>query len=132
MTIGNGINGHPGIMHGGIVSTIIDEAMGILQMVNYERDHLRAVGKGLAEGELVPYGVGTFTAYLNVKFLKPVLTPGALIVTAKYIKRDGRKEWIYAEVKQRMGADEDYDGDEVLCATGEALMIEAKAKPSRL
>ena len=132
MTLGNGINGHPGIMHGGIVATIIDEAMGILQAVNFERDHLRAVGKGLAQGELVPFGVGTFTAYLNVQFLKPVLTPGALIVTCRYIKRDGRKEWIYAEVKQRMDASEDYDGDEIVCATGEGLMIEAKSKPSKL
>ena len=132
MTLGNGINGHPGTMHGGIVAAILDEAMGILQSANYERDHLTAVGKGLAEGELPPSGYGFYTAELNIKYLKPVFTPGALIATARYTKRDGRKEWIYAEIKQRFGASEDYDGDEIVCATGEGFFIEPRSKKSKL
>ena len=132
MTIGDGINGHPGIMHGGIVASILDEGMGILQSTNYERDHLNAVAKGRAEGELPPYGYNSFTAELKIKYLKPVLTPGPLIVTARYVKRDGRKEWIYAEVKQRVGASEDYDGDEVVCATGEAFFLQPKPKKNKL
>ena len=132
MTLGDGINGHPGTMHGGIVAAILDEAMGILQTVNYERDHIAAVGTGRAEGELPPFGVGSYTRELKVQFLKPVLTPGNLIATARYIKRDGRKEWIYAEIKQRFGADEDYDGDEIICATAEGFFLEVKNKPSKL
>lgn len=132
ITLGNGINGHPGTMHGGIVATIIDEGMGILQMANGERDHFLAVAKGRAEGELPPSGYGWYTAELNIKYLKPVLTPGALIVTARYTKRDGRKEWIYAEVKQRVGASEDYDGDEIVCATGEGFFIQPKPKKNKL
>lgn len=126
MIVGNGMNGHPAIMHGGIVASIIDEAMGILQTANHERNHLLAVGKGLAQGELPEHGIGSFTAELKIKYLKPVQTPGALIVTARYTKKEGRKEWIYAEIRQRHGAEEDYDGDEVVCATGEALFIEPK------
>ena len=123
MTIGNGMNGHPNTLHGGIVASIIDEAMGILQSINLQRNHYIAVGKGQAHGDLPREGGTSYTAQLNIRYIKPVHTPGPLIVTSKYMKRDGRKEWIYAELKQREGASEDYDGDEVVCATAEALMI---------
>jgi acyl-coenzyme A thioesterase PaaI-like protein len=126
MTIGDGVNGHPGIMHGGIVATILDEGMGILQGCNFDRDHVRMVGQGRAEGELPPEGITWFTAEMKVRYLRPVMTSGPLLVTARINKREGRKEWIYAEVKQRVGASEDYYGDEVVCATGEALFIAPK------
>ncbi|GAB7362077.1 hypothetical protein MBLNU230_g2111t1 [Neophaeotheca triangularis] len=127
MTTGTGMDGHPGIMHGGIVASVIDEAMGVLLNVNHERDHLVAVEKGLAEGEIPSSGFPSFTAELKVKYLKPVKTPAPLIAIAKYEKREGRKMWITAEVRQRIGQAEDYDGDDVLCATGEALFVEPKA-----
>ncbi|KAK1030690.1 hypothetical protein LTR33_017057 [Friedmanniomyces endolithicus] len=100
ITIGDGMNGHPNILHGGIVASIIDEAMGILQSLNHERDHMTKVGKGLAHGESPPQAFGSFTATLNIKYLKPVHTPDSLLVTARYTRREGRKEWIHAEVKQ--------------------------------
>lgn len=127
MTVGEGMNGHPQILHGGIVASIVDEGMGILQSANHERDHLLKVGKGLAQGELPPHGIGTFTVELKIKYLKPVRTPGSLMVTARYVKREGRKEWIYAEVKQHEAHGEDDDGEEVMCATGEALFVTPKA-----
>jgi acyl-coenzyme A thioesterase PaaI-like protein len=132
ITVGDGLNGHPDILHGGIVASILDEGMGILQTVNHERDHLSQVGKGLASGELPPHGIGTFTATLDIRYLKPVQTPGSLIVTARYTKRDGRKEWIHAEIKQHIPHREDDYGEEVLCATGDALFIAPKAKASKL
>ncbi|KAK5166312.1 uncharacterized protein LTR77_008573 [Saxophila tyrrhenica] len=132
MTIGDGVNGHPRIMHGGIVATIIDEGMGILQSANWERDHMSEVATGRAEGELPPEGYSFFTAELKIRYLKPVATQAPLIVSARYVKREGRKEWIVAEVKQRVGADEDYYGDEIVCATGEALFIRPKKPISKL
>ena len=116
----------------GIIASILDEAMGILQAINHERDHLAKVGKGMAEGELPPQNYNSFTAELKVRYLKPVHTPGALVATARYQKIDGRKEWIYSEIKQREGLDEDYDGEEIVCATGEALFIEPKPKLNKL
>jgi len=127
MTLGDGMNGHPSILHGGIVASILDEAMGILQTVNHERDHLLRVGKGLAEGELPPHGIGAFTVELKVRFRAPVRTPGSLVVTARYVRREGRKEWIYAEVTQHLGPGGDDDGEEVVCATGEALFVQPKS-----
>lgn len=125
MTFGDGMNGHPQIMHGGIVASILDEGMGILQNANHERDHFLAVGKGLAQGELPPHGINSFTVELKVKYLKPVQTPGSLVCTARYVKREGRKEWIYAEVKQHVAHGED-DDEEIVCATGEALFVEPR------
>ena len=132
MTMGDGMNGHPGIMHGGIVASVLDESMGTLQAANHERNHLKAVGKGLAQGELPPFGAGSFTAEFKIRYLRPIQTPGSLICTARYIKRDGRKEWIYAEIKQRDNVGEDFYGEEVVCAIGEGLFIEAKRKKSKL
>ncbi len=131
-TLGDGINGHANMMHGGIIATLLDEAMGMLQGANNEHKHSSAVAQGKAEGELPPPVRPSFTAEMKIKFLKPVQTPGALIVNAKYIKSEERKEWIYAEIKQRENADEDYDGDVVLCATAEALFIEPKPRTSKL
>lgn len=132
MTIGDGVNGHPGIMHGGIVAAILDEGMGILQACNFERDHFAAVSKGKAEGELPPSGYSFFTAELKIKYLKPVTTSAPLVVTARYVKREGRKEWLYAEIKQRVGVEEDYYGDEIVCATAEALFVAPNRKRSKL
>ncbi|KAK3116161.1 hypothetical protein LTR53_003770 [Teratosphaeriaceae sp. CCFEE 6253] len=130
ITMGDGMNGHPAILHGGIVASIIDEAMGILQSVNHERDHMAKVGTGHVQGELPPEGFGSFTATLNLKYLKPVRTPDSVLVTARYMKREGRKEWIYAEIKQHVSHGEDDYGEEIVCATGEALFI--KPKDSKL
>ncbi|KAK5706978.1 hypothetical protein LTR17_021121 [Elasticomyces elasticus] len=112
--MGDGMNGHPGILHGGIVASVLDEAMGILQNVNQERDHLRRV------------------ATLDIKYLKPVHTPDSLLVTARYTKRDGRKEWIHAEIKQHLSHGEDDYGEEIVCATGDALFIEPKPRTNKL
>lgn len=131
-TVGDGLNGHSNIMHGGIVASILDEAMGILQTVNIEREHLLSVGKGQAQGELAPHGLGTFTVYLNIRYRAPVRTPGNLVATAKYVKREGRKEWIDAVIKQRVGHGEDDDGEEIVCATAEGMFVEPKRKGSRL
>ncbi|KAK3639887.1 hypothetical protein LTR56_010223 [Elasticomyces elasticus] len=130
--MGDGMNGHPGILHGGIVASVLDEAMGILQNVNQERDHLRRVGKGLAQGEIAPLSLGSFTATLDIKYLKPVHTPDSLLVTARYTKRDGRKEWIHAEIKQHLSHGEDDYGEEIVCATGDALFIEPKPRTNKL
>lgn len=127
--IGDGLNGHPDIMHGGIVGVLLDEACGILQSIDRERRHLMSVACGKSQGEL-PDMSSSFTAQLNITYKAPVYTPGPLIIHARYTKIEGRKEWIYVEMKQRVGASEDYDGDEVLCAYAEALFIHKR--PTKL
>lgn len=89
------------MLHGGIVSTLMDDVMGTLLTVN--KDH----------GGL-PLTQSTVTASLNVKYLKGVRTPGTVAVVARCTKREGRKFWLDAEVKDGVGA---------VLAKGEALWI---------
>lgn len=127
-TLGTALDGHPGILHGGIVASLIDEGMGILQTVNHERAHYAAVGKGFADGEEPMSGLGSFTAYLNVKYLRPVRTSAAVQVVAWYVKREGRKDWVEAEVRQNVpgSGGEDDSGEVVVCAKGEGLFVVPK------
>lgn len=123
MTVGNGMNGHPAILHGGITATMLDEVMGMYQAINQELAHMARVKCGKADGELPPGDDSAFTAELKVKYLRPVQTPGNMIVAVRRVKKEGRKEWLFAELKQCTGQEEDYDGDIGVCATGEALFI---------
>jgi acyl-coenzyme A thioesterase PaaI-like protein len=123
-TLGSALDGHPGILHGGIVASLLDEAMGILQTVNHERDHFLAVGRGVAEGESPANGLGSFTAFLDVTYERPVRSGAAVQVVARYVKREGRKQWIDAEVRQVLvGGGEDEDGEVVVCARGSGLFV---------
>lgn len=126
LSVGNGMNGHPEILHGGITATMLDESMGIHQSVNFERAHLRDVKVGKAFGELPPHEVSAFTRELKVQYLAPVRTPGSIMVTTRRVKKEGRKEWFYAELKQCTGHGEDDDGEIIVCATAEALFIEPR------
>jgi acyl-coenzyme A thioesterase PaaI-like protein len=123
ITLGSALDGHPGILHGGAMASLLDEGMGILLTVNMERDHFIAVGKGFAEGESPAGGLGSFTAYLNIKYLKPVRSGAAVQVVAWYAKREGRKSFVNAEVRQNVGGGEDDSGEVVVCASAEGLFV---------
>lgn len=128
--VGDGMNGHAGIIHGGITATLIDESMGMLQNVNLERERRQG-------GNVEEAGLGSFTAYLNVLYKKPVSTPGAIAVVVKRVKKEGRKQWLSAELKQWSDSnsgrgDGDEEGEVVVCATGEALFVTPRAVDSKL
>ncbi|KJX99557.1 thioesterase superfamily protein [Zymoseptoria brevis] len=121
IAMGNGMNGHPQILHGGITATLIDESMGIFQSVNhsYRTDKMT---KGPEESF-----AGTFTAQLTVRYLAPVRTPGCVEVKVRSVKREPRKEWLKAEVRQWVGDQE--GGEAVVVADGEALFIQPRVGP---
>lgn len=120
MHIGSGLNGHPHIMHGGVIATIIDLGISTLWMVNAERAHALAVSKGERRQDEF---VGAVTAGLNVQYKKPVSTPGLLLATVRYARREGRKEFMSVEVKQREIKSESEESEETICAIGEGMMI---------
>ncbi|RDW77489.1 hypothetical protein BP6252_05542 [Coleophoma cylindrospora] len=110
INLGAGLNGHSNICHGGIISTILDDAMGFLLVLN------RNLKGGVCEGR------STSTASLNVTFLKPVETPQIVLIQATLEKFEGRKYFCKSEVKSSTG---------VVLAQADALWIthrsEAKA-----
>lgn len=118
-TLGDQLNGHPRILHGGMVATLIDESMGIYKGVNLRRA-ARAAG-----GREIVGQAPNFTAELKVKYLRPVRTPTTTLITIRYVKKEGRKEWLEADMKQSLGPSDDTD-QIALNATGEALFIEAR------
>lgn len=73
--IGHDLCGHPGILHGGFLATMLDEAL------------VRACVHAL------PNHVG-MTANLNVNYKAPAVAGNYLCLRARTIKVEGRKAWV--------------------------------------
>ena len=71
--------GHEGVFHGGLISSVLDEVMG------------RAARRSFGSNDDGCYTV--FTGELTVKYLKPILTGYKKYVFAKSVKIDGRKNY---------------------------------------
>jgi acyl-coenzyme A thioesterase PaaI-like protein len=105
LQIGNKLNGWPGVMHGGMQSFILDEIMAFM------------LGCSRRVPGATPLAMNTVTAELKVKYLRAFQTPGVVVVGARLTKRDGRKLWTEAEVKNEAG---------VVLANAEALFLSIK------
>lgn len=126
MIVGDGMNGHPAILHGGITATMLDETMGMYLAINYNQAHTAKVKLGEAKEESPKDPFAAFTAELKILYLRPVQTPGNMIVTVRTTKKEGRKRWLAAELKQCI----EQSGEVVVCATAESLFI--APRPSKL
>jgi uncharacterized protein (TIGR00369 family) len=69
--------GPPGHIHGGIIATLLDEAMSKLNR---------------------PLGLLAVTRHMEVEYLRPVPLGVAITVTGRHLKRDGRKLFHTAEI----------------------------------
>jgi len=78
--------GQRGICHGGFLATIVDEAAGAFLRV-YELDNSR----------------DPRTAYLNITYKKVVTAPGIVLVTTKFLSKDGRKMRLEVVFKDAQG-----------------------------
>jgi acyl-coenzyme A thioesterase PaaI-like protein len=90
MTLGEGMNGAPFMLHGGIAATLMDDCVGTLMSVNKDEEN-------------DPLSSSTVTAYLNVQYLQPIATPQTVMVTAKFRERKGRKFYLYSEIRDEEG-----------------------------
>lgn len=100
LTLGSGLNGGAHVLHGGIITTIIDDTMGMLLVLN---------GAG-----------GSVTAELKMRFLKRVSTPATVVAGARCVKReDRRKFWMEGWLK---------DGEGTVLAKGDGVWINIGAK----
>lgn len=111
-TLGDGMNGYPGILHGGIVATLLDEGMGLLIT-------LRSKYKASNERVNEPSSK-TVTAYLNTNFLRPVQTPGVIVLHAKLDEIKDNRKW---KIKGRI-----CDSEDQLLATAECLYVKSQSK----
>jgi uncharacterized protein (TIGR00369 family) len=81
-TIMDAFEGHPGYLHGGIIATLLDEAMS-----------KSARARGLT----------TMTRKLEVEYLRPVPSGKPLRVEGRVVRSEGRKHWIESEIRDALG-----------------------------
>ncbi|KAK5046440.1 hypothetical protein LTR84_008243 [Exophiala bonariae] len=102
-TFGTGLNAHPNLLHGGVIATILDSAMG------------NAIWQAIQPRPKGP----TFTVNLNITYKKPVSTPGSVMVRATVVRVEGRKIWVSGRVEGEGG---------VVHASAEGMWLSAKSK----
>jgi uncharacterized protein (TIGR00369 family) len=95
-TVTNAFEGHPGYLHGGVIATLLDEAMS---------KATRA--KGLV----------TVTRKLEVEYLRPVLSGAPLRVEGRMVRSEGRRHWVQAEIRDEAGT---------VLAEAKGLFVEVK------
>jgi acyl-coenzyme A thioesterase PaaI-like protein len=101
--MGNDICGHPGLVHGGMLATILDE--------------------GLARCcfPVLPSGIGV-TANLNIDYRKPVPANSYAVLRASTVKVEGRKAWVEGRIETLPEGDE----EPVVLVEAKGLFIEPK------
>ncbi|KAF2865299.1 hypothetical protein BDV95DRAFT_586670 [Massariosphaeria phaeospora] len=108
---GLGLNGFPGICHGGAVMTIMDEALAFAMIANETVARgewggvLQARSSWIAEGRPLSEVLEGYlvTAKLDFKFLKPVLCPGVVGVEVDMLENKGHKMKMRAVMKDADG-----------------------------
>ncbi len=96
-TVSNAFEGHPGFLHGGIITTLLDEAMS------------KAVrAKGLT----------AMTRQMEVEFLRPVPSGIAIRIEGWVVGDEGRKHWTEARI---------LNADGKILATAKGLFVEVRA-----
>ncbi|PLB55340.1 hypothetical protein P170DRAFT_399401 [Aspergillus steynii IBT 23096] len=103
--VGAQLCGHPGFVHGGLLSVMFDEAFA------------RCVSA------CFPSGLG-MTANLNVDFRKPAVPDRLYVLRAETGKVEGRKAWVKGTLCSMPGHGE--QGEPVLVAEAKALFVEPK------
>jgi uncharacterized protein (TIGR00369 family) len=97
-TIGTNYEGPPGYVHGGMIATMLDEAMS------------KAVRT---------LGVTAMTRHMEVDYLRPVHSSVPIRIEGRLVRSDGRKHWAEAAVLSENGSK---------LATASGLFIEVKAR----
>ena len=102
MYVGSDVSGHPGIVHGGFIATMLDEGLAMCAFAAMENK------------------VGV-TANLQINYRKPTMAGQFLVLRAKTKKVEGRKAWADGWIEALE------EGDGVLATEGKAKLVEAEA-----
>ena len=99
-----GLAGYSGFAHGGLISTLVDEAMGSLILINHlVQADIEKKGRKLPEGTLDLNNTRILTASMNVRFQKPLPVASIVAVTARFVRSEGRKLLFDVKVKGERG-----------------------------
>ena len=107
--LGSGLCGHTGIIHGGLTASLIDQISG--------------------ETAFLSTGPGSFTANLNVNYLKPLIAGRWVEVVGRVVGVEGRKIRVRVEVAD--GGAEGSEQQRVVYATGDVLFVRPKWIPEQ-
>ncbi|KAI0813932.1 Thioesterase/thiol ester dehydrase-isomerase [Xylaria sp. FL0064] len=89
LELNDGLRGHNETVQGGMICSILDEAMTEF-LIHGLFLNRQAKANGLIPKDAEEFRGGA-TAGLNVKFLKPLLTPAVVLVKATLERKEGRK-----------------------------------------
>ncbi len=94
--VSNAFEGHPGFLHGGIIATLLDEAMS------------KAVrAKGLT----------AMTRHLEIDYRRPVPSAVLIRIEGSVVRGEGRKHWTEAKI---------FAPDQSVLAQGKGLFVEIR------
>lgn len=85
LVVGDGMCGHPGVVHGGIVALLMDDTMGVLVSTATTNDET-----------IMRQGV---TASLQVSYKQPCPTGVVVELEASYERLEGRKHFLECELR---------------------------------
>ncbi|KAL5364830.1 HotDog domain-containing protein [Aspergillus floccosus] len=103
--LGTGLNGFTDTVHGGVLASLVDEALSTC--VEAVRQQVAGQSK-----------VKLFTANLNVSYRAPVYTPAVILIKTWLRRREGRKWFLEAQVVTEEGK---------VCTEVKALWISERA-----
>jgi len=109
--VGADLCGHPGIVHGGLLATLLDEALA------------RCCFAAL------PHGVGV-TANLNINYRAPLRAGSYVVIRATTTRAEGRKAWVEGRIETL--ADESRGEKPLVIVEGDALFVSPRAAASGL
>ncbi|KAM0563445.1 hypothetical protein ACHAPJ_001166 [Fusarium lateritium] len=92
VSVGDGVSGYPGVVHGGVVAALLDETMGTIFDLN-----------GTLGKEARAFKTASVTGGIEVRYVKPVPTNSVLCITAVAEDIDGRKAKVRGEMKDEKG-----------------------------
>lgn len=124
-TFGDGLSGFPGILHGGMISVLFDEALAMPYIFNDWRQHGGDLEEWAIQREKNALNELTdimVTAELHVKYRRPVRCPGAVGVFTTVVEDTGDKIRVTGVMK---------DANEKVCATADGLWLRTRPRNAK-
>ncbi|KAI0435301.1 HotDog domain-containing protein [Xylaria sp. FL1042] len=101
MELHDGLRGFNGTVHGGMICSILDEAM-IVFMIHSFILYREAKAKDLIPKD-TENACGSATASMDVKFLRPLFTPAVVLVKVSLERKEGKKVTLHAAIRDKSG-----------------------------